>query len=51
MKMKINDGTTNGYVFTNANADYTFYTGAGNFTINPELENATFSIVILQMPL
>lgn len=42
MKMKINDGTSNGFVFTNANADYTFYTGAGNFTINPELENATF---------
>lgn len=42
MKMKVNDGTTNGYVFTNANADYTFYTGAGNFIVNPELENPNY---------
>lgn len=42
VKMKINDGTNNGSVFTNATADYTFYTGSGNFTITPEIENPTF---------
>lgn len=42
MKMKINDGTNSGIVFTNRNANYNFYTGAGNFTVTPEIENPTF---------
>ncbi len=42
VKMKINDGTTTGSVFTNQQADYTFYTQSGNYTVTPEIENPTF---------
>jgi hypothetical protein len=42
IKMKINDGTTEGASFTNATGNYTFYTQAGSFTVSPEVENPSF---------
>jgi uncharacterized repeat protein (TIGR01451 family) len=42
IKIKINDGTTIGDTFTNTTGNYSFYTLAGNFTITPEVENASF---------
>ncbi|MGV3461134.1 MAG: DUF7619 domain-containing protein [Flavobacterium sp.] len=43
MKVKIQQGTTTGYTFTNNLSQYKFYTQAGNFTITPEFENNWFT--------
>lgn len=45
MKININDGTTTGSAFTNAEGNYKFYTQAGNFILTPELDNPTYFIV------
>ena len=42
IKVKINDGTTEGASFVNNSGNYFFYTDAGTFTVTPDLENATF---------
>lgn len=42
VKVKINDGTTEGASFGNQNANYIFYTQAGNFTVTPDVENPSF---------
>jgi len=42
IKVKINDGTTEGASFVNASANYVFYTQAGNFTVTPDMENSSF---------
>ena len=39
IKIKINDGTNQGYVFSNADGIYNFYTGVGNIIVTPENEN------------
>lgn len=45
IRMNINDGTNQGATFTNAAGTYNFYTLAGNFTVNPSLENPSFFTV------
>jgi uncharacterized repeat protein (TIGR01451 family) len=42
VKVIINDGSVTGSTFTTNDSSYTFYTGAGNFTVTPELENPSF---------
>jgi Leucine-rich repeat (LRR) protein len=42
LKVNINDGTNQGASFTNSTGNYTFYTGTGNFTLNPILENPSY---------
>lgn len=42
LKMNINDGTNQGATSTNPTGNYTFYTGTGNFTITPILENPSY---------
>jgi uncharacterized repeat protein (TIGR01451 family) len=42
IKIDINDGSATGSTFTTADSSYTFYTGAGNYTITPNLENPSF---------
>ncbi len=42
IRININDGTTTGTTFTNIDSSYTFYTGAGDYTITPQLENPSF---------
>ncbi|HSD15151.1 MAG TPA: T9SS type A sorting domain-containing protein [Flavobacterium sp.] len=42
IKVKINDGTTEGASFVNSSGTYKFYTQAGNFTVTPDVENPTF---------
>jgi len=42
IKVKIDDGTNEGYTFTNAAGDYTFYTQDGTFTVTPEFEDNQF---------
>ena len=42
IKVNINDGTTTGATFTDANGNYNFYTQAGSFDITPEIENSTW---------
>lgn len=42
VKVKINDGTTEGASFGDENANYVFYTQAGNFTVTPDVENPSF---------
>jgi uncharacterized repeat protein (TIGR01451 family) len=42
IRININDGTNLGAAFTNVNANYAFYTQAGNFDITPEIENPTW---------
>lgn len=42
VKVKINDGTTEGASFGDANGNYLFHTQAGNFTVTPDVENASF---------
>lgn len=39
IKVKINDGTQEGYAFTSADGDYNFYTQAGSFALTPQVEN------------
>ena len=41
-KININDGTEQGYSFTNNEGNYLFFTQEGEFTLTPELENPTF---------
>lgn len=42
LRIKINDGSNNESSLVNLTGDYIFYTGAGNFTIIPELEIPTY---------
>ncbi|RZK13178.1 MAG: hypothetical protein EOO46_00405, partial [Flavobacterium sp.] len=42
LKIKIDDGTNEGFAFVNVNGNYTFYTGAGDFTVSAELENPSY---------
>ncbi|WP_442787040.1 DUF7619 domain-containing protein [Flavobacterium suncheonense] len=42
IKVKINDGTTEGASFVNNSGNYFFYTDAGTFTVTPDLENSAF---------
>lgn len=42
VKVTIDDTTGQGAAFTTASGNYTFYTGAGNFTVVPDLENPSF---------
>src|SRR5690606_15406641 len=42
LKVNINDGTEQGYSFTNNEGNYLFFTQEGEFTLTPEIENATF---------
>jgi uncharacterized repeat protein (TIGR01451 family) len=41
IRIDISDGTTTGSAFTNSNGICTFYTGAGDYTIFPNIENAS----------
>lgn len=43
-KVNLNDGTNVGIAFTDGNGRYNFYTQDGNFTLMPEIADATFSI-------
>ena len=45
LKIKINDGTTDGFTYINATGDYAFYTEAGSFTISPQFENPAYFTV------
>ncbi|RZJ34888.1 MAG: T9SS type A sorting domain-containing protein [Flavobacterium sp.] len=42
IKVKIAEGAEEGYNYTGSAGDYRFYTGAGAFTITPELENPSY---------
>lgn len=42
IKVKINDGTTEGASFVDLAGMYKFYTQAGNFTVTPDVENPSF---------
>jgi len=42
IKVKIDDGTTIGYTFTNRNGNYTFYSQAGTFTVAPQFADNQF---------
>ena len=42
IKVKINDGTTEGSTFNTATGDYAFHTQAGSFTVTPNIENEAF---------
>lgn len=42
IKVKINDGTTEGASFVDLAGMYKFYTQAGNFTVTPDVENSSF---------
>jgi hypothetical protein len=42
VKVQMNDGTDSGAAFTTVAGQYTFYTGQGNFTLSPDIENPTF---------
>lgn len=45
IKVTINDGITEGVTFTDNDGHYTFYTGEGNFTITPDMENLSAFII------
>lgn len=45
IRININDGVNSGATFANATGNYTFYTGTGDFTLSPELENPTWFTV------
>jgi Leucine-rich repeat (LRR) protein len=45
LRIKINDGSNNESSLVNLTGDYIFYTGAGNFTIIPELEIPSYFTV------
>ena len=45
IRLNINDGTNQGATFTNAAGIYNFYTLAGNFTVQPVLENPSFFVL------
>jgi hypothetical protein len=42
LRLKINDGATDASSLVNLTGDYAFYTGAGSFTLTPELEIPTY---------
>jgi hypothetical protein len=42
LKMTIDDGLTQGATFSNSEGMYNFYTGAGTFSLWPDLENPQF---------
>jgi len=42
VKVQMTDGTDNGAAFTTVSGQYTFYTGVGNFTLTPDIENPAF---------
>ncbi|MDI9258529.1 DUF7619 domain-containing protein [Flavobacterium sedimenticola] len=42
MKVRIDDGTTQGSSFTSLTGNYVFYTQAGDFDITPDIENASW---------
>lgn len=42
MKLRISDGTNEYAAFTNASGNYTYYVGAGSYTVTPDHENPTF---------
>lgn len=42
IKVKINDGTTEGASFVDLTGTYKFYTQTGNFTVTPDVENTSF---------
>ncbi len=44
-KMTITNGTQTGFTYTNTAGNYTFYTGMGNVTVVPHLENTTYFTV------
>jgi len=48
LKIKIDDGTTQGAAFTNEFGDYRFYTTAGNFVLQPDLQNTNFFTSVSQ---
>lgn len=53
IRLNINDGTTTGATFTNEVGNYSFFTQAGSFDINPSVENSnwfTFSPVMATIP-
>ncbi len=45
LRIKINDGTTDESSLVNLFGDYAFYTGAGSFTLTPELEIPAYFII------
>lgn len=45
IKIGIDDGTTTGAAFSDEEGEYAFYTGAGNFTFVPQLENDSYFTV------
>lgn len=42
IKMNINNGTSQGMTFSTNDGNYTFFTGIGNFTVTPDIENPAF---------
>ncbi|RZJ63204.1 MAG: hypothetical protein EOO50_17405, partial [Flavobacterium sp.] len=44
VKVKINDGTDQGYTFVETDGTYSFYTATGNFAISAEYENPTYFV-------
>jgi len=42
LKMKITDTSNTGYATTNTTGNYSFYTVAGTFTVQPELEHPSY---------
>ncbi|HEX8270256.1 MAG TPA: T9SS type A sorting domain-containing protein [Flavobacterium sp.] len=45
LRINISDGILNEASFVNASSQYAFYTGVGNFTITPQLENPAYFVV------
>jgi len=44
IKVKMNDGISDSFAFTNSTGDYVFYVPAGNFVVTPEIEGSYFSL-------
>ena len=44
LKVKTDDGTNQGFTFTDSNSQYKLYTNAGNFTLTPQFENPLYFI-------
>lgn len=45
LSLHLDDGTVDGYSAVNAGGGYSFYTGTGNFTLTPQLENPAYFTV------
>ncbi len=45
VKVKVTDGSSDSYVFTDASAVYSHYVGIGDYTITPEVENIPFFVL------